>query len=124
MIHSSPVPTPPAAASSPPRKTPVMIDHVEYFYEDLTPSQQNLVNHVADLDRKLQVAQFNLEEVQVSRDAFFSLLKAALQPLTTMPPDALEIPKAPAALTTPPCSTQFTQQNQYDAYMQRSDKRS
>jgi hypothetical protein len=51
-------------------KTPVTIDGVEHQFEDLTPQQQALLNHVADLDRKLNSARFN---------AFFELLKQALE---------------------------------------------
>jgi hypothetical protein len=35
------------------KKTPITIDDVEYQFEDMTQEQQMLVNHVADLDRKL-----------------------------------------------------------------------
>jgi len=59
-------------------QTPVVIDGTEYMFESLTPQQQNLVNHVADLDRKLSTARFTLEQVQVSRDAFYTLLRTAL----------------------------------------------
>jgi hypothetical protein len=39
-----------------------------------------LVNHVADLDRKLNSARFNVDQLQVGRDAFMSLLAEALKP--------------------------------------------
>jgi hypothetical protein len=61
------------------KKTPVSIDGVEYKYEDMTQQQQMLVNHVADLDRKLDSARFNLDQMQVGRDAFFKMLKEALE---------------------------------------------
>jgi hypothetical protein len=60
-------------------KTPVSIDGVEYKYEDMTQQQQMLVNHVADLDRKLDSARFNVDQMQVGRDAFFKMLKEALE---------------------------------------------
>jgi hypothetical protein len=47
----------------------------------MTPEQQMLVNHVADLDRKLNSARFNVDQLQVGRDAFFNLLKQALEPV-------------------------------------------
>jgi hypothetical protein len=59
-------------------KTPVTIDGVEHQFEDLTREQQMLVNHVADLDRKLDSAKFNVDQLQVGRNAFFELLKQAL----------------------------------------------
>ena len=60
-------------------KTPLVIDGTEYNFEDLTEQQQVLVNHVADLDRKLGSARFNVDQLQVGRDAFFGLLKKALE---------------------------------------------
>jgi hypothetical protein len=61
-------------------KTPVSIDGVEYKYEDMTQEQQAFLNHVADLDRKLESAKFNVDQLQVGRNAFFALLKQALEP--------------------------------------------
>ena len=61
-------------------KTPVTIDDVEYQFEDMTPEQQTLLNHVADLDRKLGSAKFNVDQLQVGREAFFKMLKEALTP--------------------------------------------
>jgi len=60
-------------------KTPITIDGVEYKFEDLTQEQQMLVNHVADLDRKLASARFNVDQLQVGRDAFYGMLKTALE---------------------------------------------
>jgi hypothetical protein len=60
-------------------KTPVTIDGVEYIFEQMTPEQQTLLNHVVDLERKLNSAKFNVDQLQVGRDAFFGLLKTALE---------------------------------------------
>lgn len=61
------------------KKTSIQIDDVTYFFEDLTEKQQILVNHVADLDRKIGSARFNLDQLQVGRDAFMGLLKQELE---------------------------------------------
>lgn len=61
------------------KKTPITIDNVEYQFEDMTQEQQILVNHVADLDRKLNSARFNVDQMQVGRDAFFNMLKQSLE---------------------------------------------
>lgn len=63
-------------------KTPIVIDGVEYQFEDMTQEQQILVNHVADLDRKLASARFNVDQLQVGRNAFMSMLTDALKPKT------------------------------------------
>jgi hypothetical protein len=62
------------------KKTPLTIDGVDYNFEDLTPEQQVLVNHIADLDRKIAGSKFSLDQMQVGRDAFFAMLKTALEP--------------------------------------------
>ena len=59
-------------------KTPVTINGVEYNFEDLTPQQQSLFNHVLDLDRKIGSAQFNLDQLGVGRNAFMQLLETSL----------------------------------------------
>jgi hypothetical protein len=69
-------------------KTPVNIDNVEYKYEDMTQEQQILLNHVADLDRKLDSAKFNVDQLQVGRNAFFEMLKRALE---AKPEEAVEV---------------------------------
>lgn len=61
------------------KKTPINIDGVDYHYEDLTAEQQALVNHLVDLDRKLNSARFNVDQMQVGRNGFMSMLKESLQ---------------------------------------------
>lgn len=61
------------------KKTPVTIDGIEYKFKDMTQQQQMVLNHVADLDRKLDSARFNVDQLQVGRDAFFRMLKDALE---------------------------------------------
>ena len=60
------------------KKTPITIDGVEYAFEDMSQEQQTLVNHVADLDRKLSSARFNVDQLQVGRNAFMQLLAQEL----------------------------------------------
>jgi hypothetical protein len=69
------------------KTTPVVIDDKEYVLEDMTDQQRALLNHVADLDRKLASARFNVDQLQVGRDAFFSMLKQNLEQ-----PDEVEQP--------------------------------
>ena len=60
------------------KTTPIVIDDVEYQYEDMTSEQQVLINHVADLDRKLRSTQFNLDQLNVGRGAFMNALFKSL----------------------------------------------
>jgi hypothetical protein len=64
-------------------KTPITIDDVEYAFEDLTPEQQILINHLADLDRKLGSAKFNVDQLQVGRNAFANMLEQSLKAKVT-----------------------------------------
>ena len=61
------------------KKTPVSIDGVEYSFEDLTAEQQTLFNHCVDLDRKISSSAFNLDQLQVGKQAFIERLKANLE---------------------------------------------
>jgi hypothetical protein len=56
----------------------IVIDEVEYTEDQLTDEQKVLINHVADLDRKIGSARFNLDQLQVGRDAFMGMLKESL----------------------------------------------
>jgi hypothetical protein len=60
------------------KTTPITIDNVDYTLEDLTQEQQVLFNHCLDLDRKISSAQFNLDQLQVGKQAFFNMLKDSL----------------------------------------------
>ena len=59
-------------------KQTVVIDGKEYKVSDLTEEQIRLVNHVADLDKKLSSARFNVDQLNVGRGAFMSLLTESL----------------------------------------------
>jgi hypothetical protein len=60
------------------KKTPVTVNGKEYQFEDMTQEQQILTNHCFDLDRKIASAQFNIDQLNVGKDAFIKLLEAAL----------------------------------------------
>ena len=59
-------------------KSVVKIDDKEYDVESLTDEQKAMVNHVLDLDRKLQSSEFNLIQLRFGRQAFTDALKASL----------------------------------------------
>jgi hypothetical protein len=61
------------------KKTPVVLDGVEYIFEDMNQEQQTLVNHIADLDRKIASTKFNLDQLNVGKNAFVTMLKTALE---------------------------------------------
>ena len=61
------------------KTTPITINDIEYQYEDLTEQQQAMVNHCADLDRKIKSTQFNLDQLTVGKDAFVAMLTGSLK---------------------------------------------
>lgn len=60
-------------------KTPIQIEGIDYNFEDLTEDQQRMINHIVDLDRKLNSARFNIEQLQHGRNAFMEQLKSSLE---------------------------------------------
>ena len=56
----------------------VTINDVEYKVSDLSEEQVTMVNHVADLDRKISSSKFNLDQLNVGRGAFMNLLTESL----------------------------------------------
>jgi len=60
------------------KKNQVTIDDVEYAFEDMSPEQQARVNHLVDLDRKIGSSQFNLDQLNVGKQAFLTMLRESL----------------------------------------------
>lgn len=56
----------------------IVIDDVEYTEDQLSEHQKALINHVADLDRKIGSTRFNLDQLEVGRNAFMGMLKESL----------------------------------------------
>ena len=65
---------------------PVTIDGIEYDVNNFTDQQKMLLDHVVDLDRKLNSAKFSVDQLQVGRDAFFTMLKQSLETVTDVIP--------------------------------------
>ena len=59
-------------------KTQVTINEEEFFIEDMNDEQKTLLNHVADLDRKIATSQFNLEQLTFGKNAFVNSLSHSL----------------------------------------------
>jgi hypothetical protein len=56
----------------------ITINDVDYTEDQLTDKQKVLINHVADLDRKIGSTQFNLDQLAVGREAFVKMLTESL----------------------------------------------
>ena len=57
----------------------ITIDGKDYKESDFTIEQVNMINHVSDLDRKLQTSMFNLEQLQFGRDCYMEKLTNSLK---------------------------------------------
>ena len=60
-------------------KKTIVINDKEYTEDQLTDQQKMMVNHIADLDRKIGTTQFNLDQLNVGKEAFVSLLTKSLE---------------------------------------------
>ena len=61
-------------------KKPVLtFDDKEYVIEDMTDEQKGILNHINDLQNKMNSMQFNLDQLNVGKDAFISKLREALE---------------------------------------------
>ena len=56
----------------------IKIDDKEHDTESLNSEQKAMVNHIQDLDRKLQSSEFNLIQLRFGKQAFTDALKASL----------------------------------------------
>ena len=61
------------------KTTPVIIDDKEYTFENMTPEQQEMVDHVADLDRKISSGLRNVRQMQGGRTYWIDELKKSLE---------------------------------------------
>jgi len=57
----------------------ISINGTDYTENQLTDQQKVFVNHVADLDRKIGSANFNIDQLKVGRQGFMTMLKASLE---------------------------------------------
>jgi uncharacterized protein YdeI (BOF family) len=57
----------------------ITIDEVEYSEDQLTDQQKVMINHIGDLDRKIRSSQFNIDQLNVGRNAFMGMLKSSLE---------------------------------------------
>jgi len=56
----------------------ITINDKSYTEDQLNDTQKVMVNHVADLDRKIGSANFNIEQLKMGRMAFMNALTVSL----------------------------------------------
>ena len=57
----------------------ITINGTDYTEDQLTDQQKVMVSHAADLDRKIRSAQFNMDQLNVGKQAFMQMLTASLE---------------------------------------------
>ena len=62
-----------------PEQVKVTINDEEYIFDDLSDEQKAMVNHISDLDRKINSSRFNLDQLIFGKDAFFNALNTSLE---------------------------------------------
>ena len=71
-------------------KKTITVNDVEHNIEDLTEQQVAMVNHITDLDKKLGSLRFNVDQLNVGREAFVNMLTASLAKAENVE-DAIEV---------------------------------
>ena len=51
----------------------------DYKESELSEEQKLMINHVADLERKMQSSEFNLQQLRFGKQAFLDALKASIE---------------------------------------------
>jgi len=60
------------------KNTTITLDDKEYILEDMNETQRAYVNHITDLNRKVNTSKFNLDQLIFGRQAFVDSLKSSL----------------------------------------------
>jgi hypothetical protein len=56
----------------------ITINDVDYTEDQLTDQQKLVINHINDLERKVRNMQFNLDQLNVGKEAFVKMLTDSL----------------------------------------------
>ena len=65
----------------------IVINDKEYTEDQLSDRQKVIINHLNDLERKIGSTQFNLDQLNVGRQAFLDMLVVSLEEGTTTEDD-------------------------------------
>ena len=62
-----------------PKEQEVTLFDKTYKESELSDEQKAMINHVADLDRKIGSSEFNLQQLRFGKQAFLDALKANVE---------------------------------------------
>jgi hypothetical protein len=60
------------------QKPVLSLDGEEYVIEDMSDEQKQMINHINDMQNKLNTNAFMKEQLEVGKEAFISMLRASL----------------------------------------------
>ncbi len=58
------------------------LDGKEYVIDDMNDEQKVMVSHIADLTRKMETMNFNMQQLEFGKQAFVNALKKTLEEVT------------------------------------------
>ena len=58
------------------------VDGKEYVIDDMNDEQKVMVSHIADLTRKMETMNFNMQQLEFGKQAFVNALKKTLEEVT------------------------------------------
>jgi len=61
-----------------PKEQVINLFDKEYKESELSDEQKTMINHVADLDRKIGSSEFNLQQLRFGKQAFIDALQASV----------------------------------------------
>ena len=62
------------------KQKPVLnLDDKEYVIEDMSDEQKKMINHINDMQNKLNTNAFMREQLEVGKEAFINMLRGALE---------------------------------------------
>ena len=61
-----------------PKDNIITVFDKEYKESELSDEQKLMINHIADLERKIQSSEFNLQQLRFGKQAFLDALQASL----------------------------------------------
>jgi hypothetical protein len=60
------------------QKKVITINGTKYNEDQLTDNQKLMINHITDLDQKIASMQFNIDQLNVGKEAFIKMLTDSL----------------------------------------------
>jgi hypothetical protein len=57
----------------------VIFDGIEYKLEDMSDEQKAMIAHIQDIDQKIRVAKFSIDQLNVAQTAFMTMLENSLK---------------------------------------------